>query len=665
MAYSKEKHISLCGDDPREPYRIGLVAPYGNLTSIFKRVSSTLPVRLNIRMGVALEEAVSAAEELFATTPKENQPDVLCSRGGTADYLRLRLGVPVVSIDTTALDLLRTLLPFAGKIRRVAFFHYQCPMPEVQTVATALGMEIREYFFTTRTEHEARMLEATVAGAELAVGGILVSEMRSRHNVDSIVLEAGEDAISRSLEAAMTLVQVRREELQRHARSMTILNTITEGIMVTDGENRLEVINPMAASLLRLNPEKVIGRDSRDVVPNTRTWEVLQSGQPELNEVQDIGGLNIVTSRVPIRVNGHTVGVVCTFAAEDRIRQAEQQLRKRGGKGFCARYALDDILTENQSLRLLKQLAAEYAGTDASVLIQGESGTGKELFAQGIHNASGRGNGPFVAINCAAIAPSLLESELFGYAEGAFTSAQRKGKPGVFELAHRGTLFLDEISEIPFSLQAKLLRVLQEREVVRVGGISVIPVDVRVVCATNKPLLQHVRSGQFRADLYYRCNVLPLSVPPLRERGRDVYLLFCAMLRKHGGRFGDLAPKDLQQMDGGLLASYPWPGNVRELINIVNRFMLAAGLFPDRTGEQLIQDVFVREEWADMAWEERRHGHGLLKDRVRMFEADTIRHEMALCDNDPARVINRLGISKASLWRKLRCRDATLPEQGE
>lgn len=215
--------------------------------------------------------------------------------------------------------------------------------------------------------------------------------------------------------------------------------------------------------------------------------------------------------------------MVCTFADSGRIQRAEQRLRHQmRNKGFVARYDFENILTDDPAMLTLKSLAQTYAAANATVLIQGETGTGKELFAQGIHHASRRAEGPFVAINCAAIPESLLESELFGYEEGAFTGARRSGKAGMFELAHQGTLFLDEVGELPLPLQARLLRVLQEREVVRLGGTQVIPVDVRILCATHRDLDRSVAAGAFRQDLLYRLNVLSLNVPPLRERRGDI-----------------------------------------------------------------------------------------------------------------------------------------------
>jgi transcriptional regulator with PAS, ATPase and Fis domain len=300
-----------------------------------------------------------------------------------------------------------------------------------------------------------------------------------------------------------------------------------------------------------------------------------------------------------------------------------------------------------------------YAATDATILLEGESGTGKELFAQGIHGTSGRKKGPFVPVNCAAIPESLLESELFGYEEGAFTGAKRQGKAGFFEMAHKGTLFLDEVSELPLPIQTRLLRVLQEREIVRVGGARVIPVDVRIVCATNRNLALWTESGNFRQDLYYRLNVLPLTIPPLRERKEDIRLLAAGFLR-------DKLPADLPFPGeeafaeiAQALEAHDWPGNVRELRNTMERLAIAASVQPGKSLKDVLLQVWQparrgREaEAPDFFFPEAGSPEAGLKGMTRGFERETIRKLLDRHGQNQARVAEILGISRMSLWRKM------------
>lgn len=633
-----------------EPYSFSLLAPYGNMTALVTRMTASMSCILSVREGVNLDQA----PEVALREVEEHNPEVIFSRGGTADAIRSTVSVPVVSISTTAIDLLRTLQPFAGRVQKVAFFHYQTPMPEVQLVAQVLGLTIDEFIFHNSDEMASRLIEAKTRGAELALGGILVIRMREASGLEGVLVEAGEDAVQRAVNEALSIARIRRVERQRQARMRTILDAVTDGILATDETNALTLVNPTAEKLLRISAQEALGQDIRHVVPNTRTAEVLLSGQAELDDIQDVGGTTIVTNRIPIKVVGKTVGVVCTFTEAARIQQAEQHLRgSLKAKGFQARYCLDDILTNNPTMINLKELTAMYAATDATVLLEGESGTGKEFFAQGIHKKSPRNRSRFVAVNCAAIPETLLESELFGYEEGAFTGAKRQGKAGYFEMAHKGTLFLDEISELPLAIQARLLRILQEREIVRVGGAHVIPIDVRIICATNRSLAEWTSSGHFRQDLYYRLNVLPITIPPLRERKGDIPLLaesfFTSKLRVNAPQFdqsgfvNDVIPA---------LLAYDWPGNVRELRNTMERLAIAASIMPDKSLKHIMLQVWphaklLKKTGCCLA------GDGNLKTLTRNFEREIIYNLLEKHDQNQAKVAQLLGISRMSLWRKL------------
>ena len=632
-------------------YTFALIAPYGNLAALCRKLAADLPCALRIWANVYMEAAVPVAREAALAAP-----DGILSRGATAAYIRDTVDVPVISVSTTALDLLRTIKPFVGKVGRVAFFHYKDPMLGVQMIADTLNVAIDEYIFHDTDDVQSHMLTARAKGTDLVVGGIVAVQRAKQHGLDGLLLEAGEEAVWHALREAMAIAEVRRKEQQRQARLSTILNTIAEGILVTDEQDTLTLMNPTAERLLGLKPGEALGRPVTDVVPNTRTQRVLASGQAELGAIQDVGGATLVTSRVPIIVDGIPVGVVCTFSDAGQVQQAEQRLRGRlRPKGFQARYTLGDIVTHNDAMCRIINLATLYAGTDATVVLQGESGTGKELFAQGMHCAGKRAGGPFVAVNCAAIPEQLLESELFGYEEGAFTGAKRQGKAGLFELAHQGTLFLDELGELPQLLQARLLRVLQEREIVRVGGSQVIPVDIRIICATNSDLAAQARRGAFRKDLFYRLNVLRLKIPPLRERGDDVLHLGYTFLRER-------CPSPPSQASfvhelGPRLRAHDWPGNVRELAGVVERLALVASMSADLSWAELLHEVWEPEaDSPEDAAPQCRDGlciplDGTLKEMTRQLERQAIRRLLAL-HGDRDTVAALLDISRVSLWRK-------------
>lgn len=285
---------------------------------------------------------------------------------------------------------------------------------------------------------------------------------------------------------------------------------------------------------------------------------------------------HILINRIPLEYDNAINGAVLTTYEFSEVEKIEKKLRKHVySKGHVARYNFNDIDGSNAVLRRQINNAKKFAPLDMTVLIEGETGTGKELMAHAIHNASKRKNGPFVAINCAALPKDLLESELFGFEEGTFTGARKGGKPGLFEQAHLGTIFLDEIGEIPPEIQVKLLRAIEAKEVMRIGSDGLISVDVRIIAATNQNLKSLIAAKKFREDLYFRLNVLKVYIPPLRERKEDILPLMNSMLGEYGKSVNDFLTEEVRQ----LLTQYNWPGNIRELRNIAE-FLIAT--VPDR-----------------------------------------------------------------------------------
>lgn len=308
----------------------------------------------------------------------------------------------------------------------------------------------------------------------------------------------------------------------------------------------------------------------------------------EKHKVIAIDNTNYLFDKAVMSVGGWEFGYTITLRDEKSFRSAESVLNKRlREKGVYARYNFDNIISNTASMKNCIAIAKKAAKTDYTILITGESGSGKELLAQSIHNYSGRSNRPFIAINCAALPDSLLESELFGYEAGAFTGAKQKGKAGLFEQANSGTIFLDEIGDISENLQASLLRVLQEKQIMRVGSDKIIDVDVRIIAATNQDLRALMEEGKFRKDLFYRLCVIPIKIPPLRERRNDVLALLKVFL---GSSYENLSESEKQ-----MLCSYDWPGNVREIENAAT-FYLTLGSFPETIGTIPNQTKKTREE---------------------------------------------------------------------
>ena len=346
----------------------------------------------------------------------------------------------------------------------------------------------------------------------------------------------------------------------------TIINTVHDGILAVDETNTISVMNPVAESLLSVKSSSSINKKTKEVLCEEVT-ELLSKKQPE--SIMTFNNRQIVVTTACIEDNHSATGFVYVLKDVSEIKRLEEELRRKTVQDQqIARYTLNQIIGDSPSICSTVEKANRLAASDSPILILGESGTGKELLAQGIHNASPRRNGPFIAVNFAALTESLIESELFGYEEGSFTGARRGGAIGLFEQAHKGTIFLDEIGDSPIPFQIRILRVLQEKQIRRIGSAKNIPIDVRVISATNHDLKDLMAKGLFRKDLYYRLNVLPLNLPPLRERGTDKILL-----AKH--HYEKIRPKNSPSSDKyfmhiePLILDYDWPGNIRELQNVI------------------------------------------------------------------------------------------------
>ena len=433
----------------------------------------------------------------------------------------------------------------------------------------------------------------------------------------------------------------------RFAHEIIVLNYTHDAIVAIDENGRISTTNQIAEQMLRPAQPPFAGQPIEEVLPNTHLTSVLQTGEAEIGQMMNIHGTLVSTNRVPIRVGGQVKGVVATFQDIKTLQTAERNIRiKLHEKGLVAKYRFSDILGQSPAILEAKHLSENFADSQFTVMLYGETGTGKEMFAQSIHNASPRRVGPFVAINCTALNRNLLESELFGYADSSFTGARRGGKAGLFETAHGGTIFLDEIGELPLEFQAPLLRVLQEKEVRRVGDDTVIPVDIRIIGATNRDLLHLVEEGRFRRDLYYRLNVLSVLVPPLRERGDDYLEIARAIYdRVMPQRSADEESAFFRVL--GRCRSYAWPGNVRELTNTVERvsLLLHRGSPEEEVFQSLKMNLWRTAESAPAA---RERTTDPATDKSDVLEA------LRRSGGNASRAAKDLGISRSTLYRRLK-----------
>ncbi|MDR3584118.1 MAG: sigma 54-interacting transcriptional regulator [Desulfosporosinus sp.] len=362
----------------------------------------------------------------------------------------------------------------------------------------------------------------------------------------------------------------------------TVLNIIHDGIIVVDERGKITLVNQAMADFFTIRPEEIIGKHVTEIMRDTRLHIVASTGIAETSDVLTMQGKPLIVSRLPIIREGKVVGAVgkAVFPQLAEVKELAEKLRflenkvtffqEELQKNKTAQDIMKGMVAESTEMKKLKEEITIVAASSSTVLITGESGTGKEGVAHAVHLCSDRCKGPFIKVNCAAIPENLLEAEMFGYVEGAFTGATKAGKPGRLEMADGGTLLLDEIGDMTLSLQSKLLRVLQDREFERLGGTKSIKVNVRILAATNKNLNKAISEGEFRMDLYYRLNVINLHIPPLRERAKDIEPLTHFFIAKYNHILkGDVMGIADNAMSA--LLNYSWPGNIRELENIVER----------------------------------------------------------------------------------------------
>ncbi|MHA6253218.1 sigma-54 interaction domain-containing protein [Oceanobacillus sp. CAU 1775] len=346
------------------------------------------------------------------------------------------------------------------------------------------------------------------------------------------------------------------------------LSLVEDGVVTYDQNNIINIFNSKAEEIFNIKSSNIIGKEISEFCNKVSINEKLLI-EEKSDRLINVNNQSLIINSKNIGYKTRSYGGVLTFKVAKQVEDLENKLRSQlKSKGHIAKYTFDNIITKNKRMKEVISNAKKMAKSDLSILIIGESGTGKELFAHAIHDESPRSQFPFIAINCSSLPESLLESELFGYEEGAFTGARRGGKPGLFEQAHKGTIFLDEIGDISPTLQARLLRVIQEKEVLKIGGTKIIPVDVKIIAATNKNLLQQVKENKFREDLYYRLNVLQINIPPLRDRKDDIPLLINSILKERGSK------QHLSEDLLNVLTEHEWLGNIRELENTIEYYSL-------------------------------------------------------------------------------------------
>ncbi|MCR4424815.1 MAG: sigma 54-interacting transcriptional regulator [Firmicutes bacterium] len=629
---------------------IAVVAPYEGLASIASDIAGS-GTPLTIVKGL-MDEGVRAARQAKALGAK-----VLVSRGGTAICIKEAedVGLPLVTVPITGYEIARAVMKALEIDRRVAVMFFRNILsPDTKVLSEVFGAEIIDVPIDNEDEARDRLRELRRMGIRVVVGGVIGVQNAPRFNLTGILIESGRNSLEWAIQQANEVILSQEGREDRSSILHQVINSVSDGIIAVDKVGRVLEFNKAAQQMTGLPAAGVLGRHIASLFPNIEVLNVVRTGEAETGEVQKVGGVQVTINKYPITCHGRCLGAVATLQKVTSLQNLERNVRQKlMAHGHVARFTFEDIVGNSKGINTALDTARRFAESSYTVLILGETGTGKELFAQSIHNGSPRRHGPFVAVNCAAFPDTLLESELFGYVDGAFTGARKAGKVGLFEQAHGGTVFLDEIAGMPLPLQERFLRVLEEREVMRIGDDKVIPVDVRVIAASNRDLKALVASGQFLSDLYFRLDVLRLFIPPLRTRKDDIPLLADFFLdvytRATGKHRKTLSPDAVN-----LLCRYDWPGNVRELKNIIQRVIT----LHDKhlvTSADLQGILDFPPDFLSCS----EHGGacpGNLREVVNDLEVETVLAALEECHGNKSLAAKRLGISRVTLWRKLKNR---------
>jgi propionate catabolism operon transcriptional regulator len=655
MSYPKSPMYMAAAHPQQASHLPGIYAVTGyGLFESFQVVAPEFAGRARIEL---LHDAFESVVDPLEQAAAQGRCDIVVASGSNGAFLRTRLSLPVVLVQVGGYDLMAALTNARQMSDRIAVVLHSKVPAELRRFARVFGMSVDFRAYETLEDVKQCIHDLASDGVQVVVGAGMVTDYAERAGLAGVLLYSP-DSVRAAMDTALAIALAQYEERSRRDRLDLVLRHLNDGVVAVDMQGRVTTMNPAAARIVGTSAGQAQGRPLTDAAPGLSPESILARGVPELGRIDDVRGQSLVVDCVALYEAGTQTGALLTLHPSQSLEHAVGRLRAHSHRrSRSARYTLNRLVAVSASMRELVHRCEVLArNSDASVLIQGESGSGKEVVAQGIHRASRRHARPFVAINCGAFPEQLLESELFGYEEGAFTGARRQGKAGLFEAADGGTLLLDEVGEMPLPLQTRLLRVLQEKEITRVGGIDAIPIDVRIIAATHRDLAALASEGKFRHDLFYRLHILQIRVPSLRERPEDIEALAAdllpAALKRVGA--GELAA-DALRAALPLLIAHDWPGNVRELENVIERIAvecLLAGRVPP---DAVLRGVFGLLDSAAWKKDDRPSGGRQRLHAVqRAAEIDHIRETLRVHGGNQAAAAQALGISRTTLWRKIR-----------
>lgn len=617
----------------------------------FTKVSDNVIKKNNLNELIEIIEMTGEGIIDVAQMAVQHGTKAFIARGRNVNLLRENITAPVINVQYTYEDIYYSIQKSKYKCENIALIGFDEAFEAMKNFKLVSGCNAQIIQPNTVDSMENDIVSALNSDIKSLIGGISVKKVAALHNLEHVMLDVNENSIEMAVSSALNILESQDEKDQYLQTILTTINGTSEAIININKDGETIFLNNKAKKIFNNSTD----RETNKILFSTIDKDtIFKSKNPIFDKVLTINNKNYVANFKPVIVNGKVQSVVVIILDANFIQSSEKQLRLTfNTKGRTAKNTFDNIIGKSSELANTIYKAKKYSKSNCAVLITGETGTGKEIFAQSMHNYSDRANEPFVAINCAALPSSILESELFGYVKGAFTGAKDEGKLGIFELAHNGTVFLDEIGEMDINIQAKILRVLQEKEVSRLGDNKIIPIDVRIISATNKDLHELIKEKAFREDLYYRLGVLELNLPPLNQRLDDIPYLVDYYLMKNS--------YDVTFSNGTieLLCSCSYPGNVRQLFNIIERaIVLADSRYISSEDFKNIIDINNFEAINVM-------NYNSLKNSNKNHESSKILRTLEKYNGDRKKTSQELNISLTTLWRKMKKYEITYDNHDE
>jgi len=527
---------------------------------------------------------------------------------------------------------------------------------DVEIIEDLLNINLIQGIYYDSASLEEQILSAQRQDCAAGIGGGMAARLSSKYSFNIIEVETSQTVIEATIDSAKSVAQAGRQEKEKALRYRCILDSASEGIITSDQSGNITTINQAARELLNVSEDDLQGKPIYRYISRAPIFDTMNHKKPIRDQVIRVNKERFVFSHNPIIMDKKVLGCVSTFNNISDVMRAENEVRRSLTRGLSAKYTFQDLIYQSPAMNNVVKRIKNIATSDSTILITGETGTGKEILSHSVHNLSHRKKRAFVSINCAALPETLLESELFGYEDGAFTGSRKGGNTGLFEMAHKGTILLDEIAATPHSVQIRLLRVLQEKEVMRIAGNSLIPIDVRVIANSNRDLVEEVQKGRIREDLFFRLNVLHIHIPPLRERVEDIPLLVAEFVEKISREQG-LEPVIIPRANISKLMEYSWPGNVRQFINFIERIVLLCkskfrhDIFQEQYNEIIRYSPILEKPAID-------HPQTSLKKQLDQLnkenEVTIIVKALQQCKFKKGDAAALLGISRTKLWKRIK-----------